>query len=105
MQAHAWVVVQVANAESRPRSVSATDLSPVRCRCGLTDETCAELTRLVNLTHLDLRYCKITNAGMARLSPALPNLEYCNVEGCRLTCLGMMRLLQRHKRLRVWGPG
>ena len=77
----------------------------VSCRCGVTDETCGELAKLVSMTHLDLRYCPLTNAGMARVSQAMPRLEYCNVEGCKLTCLGMLALLRQHKRLRVWGPG
>ena len=71
----------------------------------MTDETCKELAKLVNVTHLDLRYCPLTNAGMARASAAMPRLEYCNVEGCRLTCLGIMALMRRHRNLRVWGPG
>lgn len=71
----------------------------------MTDETCAKLAKLVNMTRLDLRYCPLTNAGMARVSQAMPRLEYCNVEGCKLTCLGMLALLRQHKRLRVWGPG
>ena len=71
----------------------------------MTDETCTELAKLVNITHLDLRYCPLTNAGMARASQAMPRLEYCKVEGCRLTCLGIAALLQRHRNMRVWGPG
>ena len=59
----------------------------------------------MNVTHLDLRYCPLTNAGMARASAAMPRLEYCNVEGCRLTCLGIVALMRRHRNLRVWGPG
>ena len=71
----------------------------------MTDETCKELAKLVNVTHLDLRYCPLTNAGMVRASAAMPRLEYCNVEGCRLTCLGIVALMRRHRNLRVWGPG
>ena len=71
----------------------------------MTDETSRELAKLVKVTHLDLRYCPLTNAGMARASQAMPRLEYCNVEGCRLTCLGIAALMRRHKNLRVWGPG
>ena len=71
----------------------------------MTDETCAELAKLVNMARLDLRYCPLTNAGIAQVSQRMPRLEYCNVEGCRLTCLGMLALMRQHKHLRVWGPG
>ena len=77
----------------------------LRYRCGVTDETCAELAKLVNMTRMDLRYGQLTNAGIAQLSHAMPRLEYCNVEGCKLTCLGMLALFRQHKGLRVWGPG
>ena len=75
------------------------------CRCAVSDETCSELAKLVNMTRLDLRYCPLTNPGMAQVSQEMPRLEYCNVEGCKLTCLGMLALMRQHKRLRVWGPG
>lgn len=77
----------------------------LRSRCSVTDEACCELAKLVKVTHLDLRYCPLTNGGMAIISHGMPRLEYCNVEGCKLTCLGMLALMRRHKRLRVWGPG
>ena len=74
-------------------------------RCGVTDETCAELAKLGNITHLELQYCPITNAGLALVSAGMPRLEYCNVEGCKITCLGMLALMRHHRGLRVWGPG
>jgi hypothetical protein len=76
-----------------------------RRRCGVTDETCAELAKLGNITHLELQYCPITNAGMALVSAGMPRLEYCNVEGCKITCLGILALMRQHRGLRVWGPG
>lgn len=76
-----------------------------RCRCSVTDETCAELAKLGNVTHLELQYCPITNAGVALVSAGMPCLEYCNVEGCKITCLGMLALMRCHRSLRVWGPG
>jgi hypothetical protein len=76
-----------------------------RCRCGITDETCAELAKLGNMTHLEVQYCPISNAGLALISAGMPRLEYCSLEGCNITCLGMLALIRRHKGLRVWGPG
>jgi hypothetical protein len=69
------------------------------------DKTAAMLSNLTLLTGLDLRYCPITNEGMALMGGRLHELAYCNVEGCPLTSLGIWRLLCQHKRINIWSPG
>ena len=71
----------------------------------MTDETAGALTALTRVESLDLRFTPITNAGILRLSAAMPHLARCVIDGCPITSLGIWRLLAGHRKLKLWLAG
>ena len=71
----------------------------------MTDETAQALAALARVESLDLRFTPITNAGVLRLSAAMPNLARCVIDGCPVTSLGVWRLFAGHRKLKLWPAG